>query len=555
MDFRPRHPGALQAASRSQAPAAARAPALRRSCTGSGGPHRRAVDAPRQARPGTATNSTTAPSLRPRRTSRPAPPAAAAASTQPAAPPAALPALERPAPAAGHATEAADEPGPQPEPQPCDALIVGAGPAGLGLALLLARRQGWERIVLVERRESLDAEEADRSYVYMVDWRGRTLTDEAGVSEAVAAAGVSTSTVAVTQVMPDGSAKTSTFNAKDATRDNVWLPRRDLLSALHGGLKEAEATGRVRLLHGIEVSSIHLAAPSASASTASSTSSFSPAPAAPASGRTASGRPVASAKPHAAPPPSSPPPPSILVRAIDSRTGARLAFAPRLLLGADGLNSGVRAALEGWAPAAGLDPARFRPTVLDSASAGLRFKVLQLPPNAPFRKPPPSNAASTSGTGTGTSTGEVAGTLDNGRFSLVASVKGPRLRAMRLGLLPLRDLTARRTANIILGPDHQLWQARTGPELGAFLQYNQDPLRRALWTVNFALRAVLSRIAPFAFSPQSFLLVQQAGLSYTQIVERSHATTARIWALAAALAAGAIALAFRAAVMAAAAVA
>lgn len=37
----------------------------------------------------------------------------------------------------------------------CDALIVGAGPAGLGLLLQLAHRQkDWNKVVLIEKRPS-----------------------------------------------------------------------------------------------------------------------------------------------------------------------------------------------------------------------------------------------------------------------------------------------------------------------------------------------------------------------------------------------------------------
>ena len=39
--------------------------------------------------------------------------------------------------------------------EPVDVLIVGAGPAGLGTALMLAKREPWKRIVLLERRPSL----------------------------------------------------------------------------------------------------------------------------------------------------------------------------------------------------------------------------------------------------------------------------------------------------------------------------------------------------------------------------------------------------------------
>ncbi|KAG2487276.1 hypothetical protein HYH03_014117 [Edaphochlamys debaryana] len=504
---------------------------------------------------------------------------------------------------------------------------------------------------MLERRPTLDAEDADRSYVYMIDWRGRSMTDAAGVSEAVAAAGVSTTTIDFMQagrregagVLPDGKTKSSVIQIKDEMRSNVWLPRTAFLRALSSGLRTAEAAGRVSLLHNTEAADIRLGAAPA------------PGPASPSS-------PAASR-------------PAITVTATDITTGASRTFAPRLLVGADGMNSAVRAALErheeeergaGAAAAAGAGgEGRFRPVVLDSPAAGLRFRVLQLPPNAPFRRPPPG----------GGSGGEEAGRLENGRFGKVVGVRAPRLRALALGLLPLRDPAAPRSANIIVPPEHEVWAQTSGEALRDFLQasfpqldigalmtpqqlaaaatsrggvfprpqylrhftavvpqpqphaaepaaspaaasgvvllgdavhcfppdlgqgvnssladavalvkaldaaggdlaaglpafeaaaapeaaalaelmtfsypyqYNQDPVARAFWTANFLMRMLLNKVAPWAFEPHSFLLVQQP-IPYVEALRRAHATTQRMWALAAALAAVAAAFLVRAA--------
>ncbi|EFJ46001.1 hypothetical protein VOLCADRAFT_93787 [Volvox carteri f. nagariensis] len=540
-------------------------------------------------------------------------------------------------------------------PEACDVVIVGAGPAGLATALLLAQQQSprWERIVLLEKRPSIDAEEADKSYTYMIDGRGFSLTDSAGVTKAVEAAGVICSGLSISRVYPDGTYSERRFNFKDSSRASVWLPRRAFLRALHSGLAEAEQQGRVRIMYDAKVTNIELAAP---------------------------GRGHASA--------------AVLPIAVHVReaggAGRELCFTPRLLVGADGAASEVRQALELWAPTAGLPEGTFSPVVLDSPSAGLRYKVLNLPPNPPFRtkqQPPQQQKkkeqqqeqATVSAGGSGSS----HRVLPNSQLASVAGIKAPRQRAMQLGMLPFRDPSSPRTANVIAPSDHVFWTLDTGEKLGAFLQasllesfpqldvsalfneqqleaaaksrggsfprpqymrhfiavlpytprdsdqqfaaaaaaassscgvvllgdaihcfppdlgqgvnsamqdvmefakalhaadgnlaralplyegrrapeaaalaeimtfgapyqYSQDKIQLTLCGLNVILRMFLHRLAPKVFSQQTFVLIQQAEMSYAQIRDQVHATTRRIWALVGALAValGALAVKF-----------
>jgi kynurenine 3-monooxygenase len=62
-------------------------------------------------------------------------------------------------------------------------------------------------------------------------------------------------------------------------------------------------------------------------------------------------------------------------------------------------------------------------------------------------------------------------------------------------------------------------------------QYNQDPLRRNLWSVNFFLRLLLSRLLPFIFSSPAFLLIQNQQLSYQQIWAMVQRTTQILYLL------------------------
>ncbi len=56
-------------------------------------------------------------------------------------------------------------------------------------------------------------------------------------------------------------------------------------------------------------------------------------------------------------------------------------------------------------------------------------------------------------------------------------------------------------------------------------QYNQDPLQKRLWTINFLLRFLLNRVFPFLFNPHSFLMIQNHELSYSEILAKSNRTT------------------------------
>ena len=62
-------------------------------------------------------------------------------------------------------------------------------------------------------------------------------------------------------------------------------------------------------------------------------------------------------------------------------------------------------------------------------------------------------------------------------------------------------------------------------------QYNQDPLQKRLWSINFFVRFLLSRVFPFLFNPHSFLLIQNHELSYSEILAKSNRTTQILYLL------------------------
>lgn len=114
---------------------------------------------------------------------------------------------------------------------------------------------------------------------------------------------------------------------------------------------------------------------------------------------------------------------------------------PTLLVGADGLNSTVRRGLHDWAETGVTSPSpSFAMRKWPSPAAGLRYKVLQLP------------ARFVLDAGAGTSS-------EAGLGYVITSVDKRGRHAMRLGMLPIRDPDAPRTANLITRADHPVWKA------------------------------------------------------------------------------------------------
>ncbi|RQH45935.1 FAD-dependent monooxygenase [Okeania hirsuta] len=60
-------------------------------------------------------------------------------------------------------------------------------------------------------------------------------------------------------------------------------------------------------------------------------------------------------------------------------------------------------------------------------------------------------------------------------------------------------------------------------------QYNQNIPRKRLWTINFFIRLLLSRILPFIFSPPAFMMIQNHQLSYGEIWAMAQRTTIYIY--------------------------
>ena len=324
--------------------------------------------------------------------------------------------------AATTATAPAPAAAAEPLPTSCTALIVGGGPAGLAAALQLSAR-GWRDVVVVERREAVAYADADRSYVYNIDGRGRRLLDRHGLGGALEEAGVSTAVVELTRVYPDGRKEQRSQTVKDATRATHWLPRPTFVGLLAAALEAAPHAARVRVVTSAAVTAVRRVVGGGSSGSES------------------------------------------VEVDVEGPGGATVTLRPALLLGCDGVASPVRAALQEWAAedaamraAAGTFEAR----ALPCPSAGLRFKVLPLPPQPRLRD--------------GTVLANSGFALLQGRPS--ARLGGRGAPAVRLGLLPFKDAAAPRTANLITVEGHPIWDIEDAESMYAALE---DALPQADW--------------------------------------------------------------------------
>ncbi|AUT04304.1 FAD-binding monooxygenase [Nostoc sp. CENA543] len=457
-------------------------------------------------------------------------------------------------------------------------VIIGGGPAGLGAALMLAKR-GWKEITVIEKRPSADYYEPDKSFSYQIDGRGQKFTDLLELTTKLADLSVPNTDFYLTIIQKDGTRKTSKLPIADSQRKTAyWLPRASFVQLLYQEIQQ-RWSDNIQVLFNTECVEIKQNL-------------------------------------------------ERLEVVTQSSTGEKQTFMPTLIVGCDGLNSIVRQTLNEMTGQSDL----FGMQKFSSPSAGLKYKVLTLPPQFPLSE----------------SEGDVS---QSTMAYAIRSAFKERKKAISLGLLPLKNQEQPRTANIITYGDHDIWQLKTKEEVEDFFkrafpqlpiekimlpeeiarftsseggkfpmpqycsglykiwgkpeinqgtavillgdavhcfppdigqgvnsalediyilwdllntnqdnisqalpryqdlrhpdikalirlvqisypwQYNQDILQKRLWSINFFARLILNRLLPFLFSNHSFLLIQNHELSYSDILAKSERTTQLLWVL------------------------
>jgi 2-polyprenyl-6-methoxyphenol hydroxylase-like FAD-dependent oxidoreductase len=290
-------------------------------------------------------------------------------------------------------------------------LIVGGGPSGLAVALMLAKR-GWTEITVLEKRVTAGYYEPDRSFNYSIDGRGQKFTDLLGLTEKLSSIGVPSTEFYLTRIQPNGNRKTIKLPLVDPTRKPAyWVSRSAFVQLLYQEIQH-HWSSQITVLFNTRCLVINKVSRDGLETL------------------------------------------EVMVKGEQASLPEQ--FEPSLLIGCDGIHSIVRSTLSTWDRSG-----KFAMQQFPSPSSGLRYKVLNLPPHFPLDALGKEYSVSTMS------------------YVMRGAFRGHQ-RALSLGLLPLKDPEAPRTANLVTHPKHQLWQLKTGEEVLSFLEqtFPQLPLRQ-----------------------------------------------------------------------------
>ncbi len=279
------------------------------------------------------------------------------------------------------------------------AVVSGAGPSGIAAAIML-HQQGWKDIKLVERRPKSVEFDRGKAFNYQLDGRGQKMLASIGMNEeTVKQYGVANLESVFTSFGPDGEAKTLKipFVLKDK-QTAYWVTRSALLEMLSSRLEAVNTDGRIELIHAAKIERIDTGDAQVKVS-------------------------------------------------LSHDDGSSTILEPDLVLGCDGLNSGVRAHLAGLASTQSKD---FTMVAKPSPSSCLLYKVIRLPTKLKVN-------------------GGAVSVSDNRKSYIFSSAYKTFEERLSLFSLPVARDNEPRTANIILPQSHKLWSIDSLEDLRAYL--------------------------------------------------------------------------------------
>jgi kynurenine 3-monooxygenase len=355
-------------------------------------------------------------------------------------------------------------------------VIVGGGPVGLATALTLSHPPHSCHVTVLERTSGVSAVSSydpGRAYLYNINPRGLTWFDNkvtttpdafAKLEVAASAAANGAGNIVIVPGDPAlpipepksvsvsvSAGKSSNTTDSQKKRPSYWIPRHCMITVLQDCIHEQEmdrsqltglkdTIGRVTVIPGKQFASV----------TATTTDTV-------ADGGGGS---------------------MVVVQTTDGST-----YPAHLVVAADGIDSAVRQALAGKAPAATVTTTagsgstasttasssslssasswlhskrrQFGVKRYRSPSTGLRVKSLQFPPNFTL----PNNGVN----GTGTMT------IPSETLCAIRGVHTGTTNRISLGMLPVKDPNMIRPANVITRPNHELWNMRTGADAKAWM--------------------------------------------------------------------------------------
>jgi kynurenine 3-monooxygenase len=295
------------------------------------------------------------------------------------------------------------------------AVVVGAGPAGMSTALVLARRHGCN-VTILEAAERVDVFDPAKAYPFLIRERGQALTKmfpdlHAALEKHGVAVEGATKMVSIPSdpnEVVDTEPKPITIFVPTGT--NYWIRRHEFNRIL---LDCCDKEEKITILNGVECESVAPHVDDIDTVEISAVSSSSD--------------------------------------GGNNDEKKKMKFTADLLIACDGMKSKVRASLaqsptpfSEWKNS---NPKGFHVKKWMSPSSGLQFKTIQL--NSEAKVPIGDEAGSMYEIPFGVQT-----------FHTIRSIHKSPKSALSLGLLPCKEYQPTRTFNVIRYDDHDIWQIK-----------------------------------------------------------------------------------------------